>query len=103
MGRDKVWKMRAIPCYEKRKRGCTCCHDVVLKKKGKAFTVYCPHKECPYHVLDKYDSYEQFMASEDSKILVDGFFDTVAGCYTLANGNATVKDVLHNSAKGRFL
>jgi hypothetical protein len=41
----------------------------------------CPFDECQYSVLDKYNSYEEFMASEDSKILVNEFFKTVASVY----------------------
>jgi hypothetical protein len=37
------------------------------------------------------------MASEDSRILVDGFFQTAASCYDLANGNAVVVDVFKNT------
>ncbi len=44
----------------------------------------CPHKECPYKVLDKYETYEDFLDSEDSKILVPEFFQTNADCYELA-------------------
>ena len=28
----------------------------------------CPYDECPYHVLDKYETYEEYVESEDSKI-----------------------------------
>jgi hypothetical protein len=66
------------------------------------FRTGCPHDECSYHVLDKYDTYEEFMASEDSKILVDGFFQTTASCYELANGNIAVKQITGKDNK-RFL
>lgn len=98
-----MWKMRAVPLYERKKRGCAYCLDVVLKKNGIAFRTHCPHKECPYHVFDKYDTYEEFMASEDAKILVDGFFQTAANCYELVNGNATVKQIYGSERSKRFL
>lgn len=28
----------------------------------------CPYTECPYKVLDKYDTYEDYLKSEDSEI-----------------------------------
>ena len=63
----------------------------------------CPHNQCPYKVLGKYETYEEFMASEDSKILADGFFHTAASCYELSNGNATVKQVFGNKEYRGFL
>jgi hypothetical protein len=30
--------------------------------------VKCPHEECPYEVLDKYETYEDYLKSKDSKI-----------------------------------
>jgi hypothetical protein len=44
---------------------------------GKSHTA-CPFYQCPYTVLEKYSSYEEFMASEDSKILVDEFFVSIS-------------------------
>lgn len=77
--------MRVIPLHENRKRGCNYCFHVG-RIYGKADTrIACPFDECPYKVLDKYESYEEFMASEDSRILVEEFFKTVADCYTLAS------------------
>lgn len=90
-------KMRVVPPYEKKKRGCAFCKDMGHTRTGGGLRIGCPHDECPYHVLDKYDSYEQFMASEDSKILVDGFFQTVASCYELQNGNATVNEIFRGA------
>lgn len=78
--------MRIIPFYEKKKRGCLYCLHVQSKKTkfggGDSHTA-CPFDECPYTVLEKYESYEEFMKSEDSKILVNEFFSTVASCYEL--------------------
>ena len=54
--------------------------------------IACPYDECPHTVLDKYETYEQYMASEDSKILVHEFFQTVASCYELANSNASASE-----------
>lgn len=74
---------RVIPYYEKRQRGCQyCLHMSLQKTKGYLHTA-CPFNECPYTVLDKYKTFEEFMKSEDSKILVNEFFSTVASCYEL--------------------
>lgn len=80
-------KMRLVPSYEKKKRGCILCNDPVITAGagGRTAKVECPHAECPYHVLDKYDTYDQYMASEDCKILVNEFFQTVANTYSLAS------------------
>lgn len=80
-------KMRLVPTYEKKKRGCIECLDAVPRygADGRTAGVECPHAECPYHVLDKYDTYEKYMASEDCKILVNEFFPTVATIYESTN------------------
>lgn len=44
----------------------------------------CPHDKCPYRVLDKYETYDDYMESEDSKIDVSAFLVEAANCYTLA-------------------
>ena len=85
--------MRVVPSYEKKKRGCQYCKNSGRIRTGGGIRTGCPFDECPYHVLDKYDTYEQFMASEDSKILVDEFFQTVASCYELSNGGVQVKRI----------
>lgn len=79
--------MRLLALYEKKKHGCQyCLHITPLKHEGEIRNA-CPFDECPYHVLDKYESYEKFMASEDSKILVSEFFTYVADCYELSTPN----------------
>lgn len=73
--------MRLLALYEKKKYGCQyCLHITPLKHEGEMRNA-CPFDECPFDVLDKYESYEEFMASEDSKILVTEFFTSVASCY----------------------
>lgn len=97
--------MRVVPLREKTKRGCAYCKDMELKRipsKGGVRTS-CPHDECPYHCLDKYDTYEEFMASEDAKILVDGFFQTVPSIYELSNANTQVKQIYRESESRVFL
>lgn len=87
--------MRVVRYYEKKQRGCESCleHGMVLSKG--AYRTACPHDDgCPYKVLDKYKTYEEFMASEDSKILVDEFFETAAGCYKNVSSSCVPKRVL---------
>lgn len=81
--------MRMIPFYEKKQRGCQyCLHMTLHSTKGDSHTA-CPFEECPYAVLDKYKTYEEYMKSEDSKILVNEFFQTVASCYELQSRATT--------------
>jgi hypothetical protein len=87
--------VRVIRKYENKKRGCNYCFNVEHVKCGHATQTRCPFDECPYKVLDKYDSYEDYMASEDSKILVDEFFQTVADYYMF--GSVSKKPTKHYS------
>ncbi len=73
--------MRVLTLYEKKKHGCPYCLNVTTLRAGGEIRNACPFDKCQYPVLDKYESYEDFMASEDSKILVTEFFTSVAGCY----------------------
>lgn len=93
-------KMRVVPSFEKKQRGCQYCFDMRKEHYKGANRIACPHDECPFHVLDKYETYEKFMASEDSRILVDGFFQTAASCYELASESAIVRDVYRNACSG---
>lgn len=85
--KEREWwlTVRVVHKPEMKKRGCLYCTDSELKKHGYATQTSCPHKECPYKVLDKYDTYEDFMASQDSRILVTEFFQTIADCYMLSS------------------
>jgi hypothetical protein len=74
-----------VPGYEKKQRGCQYCQDMKVKRFNGDTRTACPFIECPYTVLDKYKIYEEFMASEDSKILVNEFFKTVATVYELSS------------------
>lgn len=85
--------LRVVNFKEKKQRGCWYCTNKQVTKDMGSIRTACPYKVCPYRELDKYDSYEEFLGSDDSKILVDGFFHTSASCYELANGNVTVKQI----------
>lgn len=92
--------MRRVPYYEKKQRGCLYCLNVIPQRcRGQNYTS-CPFEECPYTVLDKYKTYEEFMASEDSKILVNEFFKTVATVYEFSASPCKTK-VLFSDGDGR--
>ena len=92
---------RVVPCYEKKQRGCLyCIHSTRQISRGENRTG-CPFEECPYTVLDKYNTYEEFMASEDSKILVNEFFKTVATVYEFSANPCKTK-VLFSDGDGRI-
>ena len=74
---------RIIPLFERKHRGCQfCLHVSEVRIRGK-YRNACPFDECPYKILDKYKTYEEFMASEDSMIFVTEFFSTVPSVYEL--------------------
>ena len=82
---------RIVPTFEKKQRGCLyCLHVTSARSRGQNWTA-CEFEECPYTVLDKYKTYEEFMASEDSKILVNEFFKTVATVYELSANPSKTK------------
>ena len=70
---------RIISTLERKKRGCQFCNDVGTEAGPGRLT--CKFKSCPYKVLDKYETYDEYLKSEDSKILVDQFFSSAAECY----------------------
>ena len=71
--------MRVVSIFEKKKRGCPYCLHVETGRFDGCVRTACPYYKCPFTVLDKYKTYEEFMASEDSKILVDEFFISFDG------------------------
>lgn len=77
--------MRQLTLRERKQRGCAYCLDmaIITDDKDKQHMM-CAHGECPNKVLDKFESYEEYMESEDSKILVTQFMEQAANCYTLA-------------------
>ena len=83
--------MHVISNKERKKRGCEYCTESELKRVFKDQRRVCNHEECPYEVLDKYETYEEFMESEDSKIVVNEFFSSTAQCYELAKCNTSPK------------
>ena len=54
--------MRYLKEKEQKKRGCSCCLDAVMKKSYYGFVSrHCPFDECPYHELDEYDTYREYL------------------------------------------
>lgn len=93
--------MRCVPFYEKKQRGCQYCQNMQKENFGEGLRTACPFDECPYTVLDKYKTYEEFMASEDSKILVNEFFKTVATVYEFSASPCKTK-ILFSDGDGRI-
>lgn len=61
--------MRKLTIREIRHRGCYYCEKRVDKwnEAEGCNRSNCPYEECPYRILDKFDTYEEFMESEDCK------------------------------------
>ena len=76
-------KNRMLAAYEKKQRGCIYCLHVTTVRYNGEIRNACPFEECPYEVLSKYKTYEQFMASEDSKIFATEYFSTVPSMFEL--------------------
>lgn len=62
--------MRYIKKDEKRKRGCFECYDVIHSNK-RSKRILCPYAECPYHELDGYNTYNEYMKAT-GETSVDG-------------------------------
>lgn len=56
--------MRPVTFEERRKRGCCYCADYTKVKLKYAVHWCCPYSECPYHGLDKYDTYRDYLKHE---------------------------------------
>lgn len=88
--------MREIRGKEKAKRGCSLCADVTSGRvRGKDRSM-CPHAKCPYTVLDKYATYDDYINSDDSKINVSRLFTTGGSTGRLMPG---AREVFHWSLK----
>jgi hypothetical protein len=67
------------------KRGCEWCTDRKRARSTDGVVRYgCIHSKCPYTILDKYETYDEFLDSDDSRIITPEFFRTSADCYELA-------------------
>ena len=61
--------MRVLAPSEMHKRGCIYCLDYTKRKAEPDSTkksYVCIHDECPYHELDPYKTYTQYLKSERS-------------------------------------
>ena len=95
--------MRRVPGFEVKQRGCQYCLHRKLSNNHEATRTACPWNECPYTVLDKYKTYEEFMESEDSKILVNEFFASVATVYELSANPTKTKCLFSDGSSKCFL
>ena len=77
--------VRFLKRHEMKQRGCEYCIDRITGlDESEKIRKGCIHTKCPYKVLDNYETYDDFLASEDSLIIVPEFFQTNADCYELA-------------------
>ena len=67
--------MRRLTTKEVKKRGCAYCLD---SRRGEHIrnmigtsSLKCIHDKCPYYELNKYKNYEEYIKSEESKIVID--------------------------------
>lgn len=70
--------MRVLTIAERKKRGCGYCANMAkaYSQRRHSFRRMCPHAECPYTVLEKYDTYEDFLQSKESGINITALLDT---------------------------
>jgi hypothetical protein len=64
--------MRILTWKEKNKRGCLDCADMVItlsKDDARVRCRACIHDVCPYHELDQFDTYKQFLKSDRKDVL----------------------------------
>ncbi len=66
--------MRRILQKERNKRGCPYCLDYQKRKYGGRLEYACIHDECPYHELDKYDTYRKYLKNEGLTISMKQVF-----------------------------
>lgn len=62
--------MKFITKKMNHKRGCiSYCADTITVRHGSRKACYCKHNSCPYHELDEYESYTDYLkATEDIDI-----------------------------------
>ena len=56
--------MRELHNDEIRQRGCIYCTDMVKKKVMGLNRKHCPYAECPYHELDEFKTYNEYIKSK---------------------------------------
>lgn len=76
-----------------KQRGCEFCLDYTKARDSEGKPHHsCTHKACPYKVLDKYETYDEFLASKESMILVPQFFEAANELIRMTNiGRKPVK------------
>ena len=67
--------MRRISMPEAKKRGCHYCRDCQTGKRLERMpgfsNILCFHDICPYHELNKYRKYKDYLDSKESQICID--------------------------------
>lgn len=79
--KNKKRKGRIIKTDERVQRGCVYCIDAVNTSKSSACSVrVCPHEECPYHDLDSFGTYDEFMKHTNLRGFADALEKFVTSC-----------------------
>lgn len=61
--------MRLLTKKEIKQRGCSYCTKAVMKKiVYDKLRKHCPYSECPFHELDKYETYREYLKHEGLNI-----------------------------------
>lgn len=61
--------MRLLHKKEIVQRGCVFCTKVVMKVSPYGYKArHCPYGECPYHEMDKYETYRDYLKHEGLNI-----------------------------------
>lgn len=66
--------MRILTQREKNKRGCMECADRIItisREDGRKRCMACIHNQCPYHELDPYDTYSQYLKATKGSSYAD--------------------------------
>lgn len=53
--------MRILRRKEQTKRGCLYCTQMEKKMYGGRLSTFCPYDKCPYHELDGYKKYTDYL------------------------------------------
>jgi hypothetical protein len=66
--------MRRLTKKEIKQRGCVYCTRVVVRQFNHTNWRHCPYGECPFHELDKYETYRDYLKHEGLKIRLTKLF-----------------------------
>ena len=59
--------MRILSTQEKIQRGCAYCAYIQMEEVNEVVKKVCPYDECPYHELDEFDTYSEYLKKRREK------------------------------------